>query len=167
MTKQDYKNQILSLSACSIPVMLAVAGWSAATHAADSHGIQSYSDGAFVRQSTDTEAMAHQGKTVQSDANWICMSPDNQHFWVSKGQDTAISTYRFTDSSGNYELLEEINDLDALTVESGFSATAGDWIDLELSDDGQFLYQLFGESGKMGVYEVDGGSLTLVEALSA
>ena len=46
-----------------------------------------------------------------------------------------------------------------------FSNTDG-WIDLDITDDGDYLYQLFGLSGAVGVYSVDAGNLTLVEVVS-
>lgn len=170
MTRQDYKHPKLSLSACSIPVMLAVAGWSATTHATDTPRSLTRNEAAFVSQAIDADNLVWQGKTAQSDASWICMSPDGQHFWVSKGIDTAVSTYRFTDSAGSYELIEEVNDIQLLFSNGWLSETdaaASGWVDLELSDDSQFLYQIFGESGSMAVYEIEGGSLSLIELLNA
>ena len=40
-------------------------------------------------------------------------------------------------------------------------------VELQLSEDGQWLYQLFEHTGAMAVYEVDGNTLTLVELLTA
>ena len=44
---------------------------------------------------------------------------------------------------------------------------ASGWVELQLSEDGQWLYQLFEHTGAMAVYEVDGNTLTLVELLTA
>jgi len=48
---------------------------------------------------------------------------------------------------------------------AAFGVTDG-WIDLDISDDGAYIYQLFGLSGAVGVYAVDNGNLTLVEVVS-
>ena len=99
---------------------------------------------------------------------WIVLDPDGEHFYVSNAIDATISTFRFTDASGNIELISEVaasgtgagaNVTDGATA---FQTTDG-WIDLDMTDDGDYLYQLFGLSGAVGVYAVDNGNLTLVE----
>ena len=101
---------------------------------------------------------------------WIVLSPDGEYFFVSNAIDATISSFRFTDASGNVELIQEVaaSGVGPGTITDpavGFGATDG-WIDLDMSDDGQYLYQLFGLSGAVGVYAVDGGNLTLVETVS-
>lgn len=105
----------------------------------------------------------------QRTACWIVFSPDGEYFWVSNALDASISSYRFTDASGNVELLEVLaatgvqpTSTDPATA---FATTDG-FIDLDITDDGEYLYQLYGLSGQVGVYAVDGGSLTLVEVVS-
>ena len=101
---------------------------------------------------------------------WVVLSPDGEYFFVSNAIDATISSFRFTEASGNVELIEEVaasgvgpgTETDPAL---GFATTDG-WIDLDMSDDGQYLYQLFGLSGAVGVYAVDGGNLTLVETVS-
>ena len=101
---------------------------------------------------------------------WVVLSPDGEYFFVSNAIDATISSFRFTDASGNIELIEEVaasgtgpgTETDPAL---GFATTDG-WIDLDMTDDGQYLYQLFGLSGAVGVYAVDGGNLTLVETVS-
>lgn len=102
---------------------------------------------------------------------WIVLDPDGEYFYVSNAIDASISTYRFTDASGNIELVNEVaasgtgagsNITDGATA---FQTTEG-WIDLDITDDGDYLYQLFGLSGAVGVYAVDQGNLTLVEVVS-
>jgi len=98
------------------------------------------------------------------------LDPDGEYFYVSNAIDSTISTFKFTDESGNVELINEV----AASGEGpgtvtdgalGFSNTDG-WIDLDMTDDGDFLYQLFGLSGAVGVYAVDDGNLSLVEVVS-
>ena len=101
---------------------------------------------------------------------WIVLDPDGEFFYVSNAIDATISTFRFTDASGNIELVSEVaaSGVGAGTVTDGalaFSNTDG-WIDLDITDDGDYLYQLFGLSGAVGVYSVDAGNLTLVEVVS-
>jgi len=43
-----------------------------------------------------------------------------------------------------------------------FGTTEG-WIDLWISDDGQYLYQCYGLTGEVGVYEISGAELTLIQ----
>jgi len=97
------------------------------------------------------------------------MSPDGEFFWVSNAVDASISTYRFTDDSGNVELVEELAAIGTQPTSPdpavAFSTTDG-FIDLDISDDGAFLYQLYGLAGVVGVYAVEGGALTLVEEVS-
>ena len=102
---------------------------------------------------------------------WIVMDPDGEFFYVSNAIDATISTFRFTDASGNIELVNEVS---ASGVGPGGNVTDGGaafavtdgWIDLDITDDGNYLYQLFGLSGAVGVYAVDNGNLTLVEVVS-
>ena len=101
---------------------------------------------------------------------WIVLDPDGEFFYVSNAIDATISTFRFTDASGNIELVNEVaaSGTGPGTETDGamaFGNTDG-WIDLDITDDGDYLYQLFGLSGAVGVYSVDNGNLTLVEVVS-
>ncbi len=116
------------------------------------------------------DLLAGQTATVgQRTACWIVMSPDGEYFWVSNALDASISSYRFTDDSGNVELVQELaaigNQPTSADPAVAFATTDG-WIDLDISDDGAYLYQLFGLAGEVGVYAVDGGNLTLVQTVS-
>ena len=67
-------------------------------------------------------------------------------------------------------MIGEINEIAPDVASNGLRtkvASTENWIDLQVSDDGQYLYQAFGETGAVGVYEIDGGSLTLVEVMTA
>ena len=102
-------------------------------------------------------------------ASWMCVSPDRDYFWVANHRDASIATYRFIDrdaSQDNFELVAVTNVFNTHLPEQRVGQCAGQWVDLQLSEDGQLLYQLFEESGAMAVYEVDGHRLTLVEALT-
>lgn len=119
---------------------------------------------------TQLDLLAGQTPTVgQRTACWIVMSPDGEYFWVSNALDASISSYRFTDDTGNIELIEVIAAAGVQPTSPdpavAFATTDG-WIDLDISDDGNYIYQLFGLAGAVGVYAVDGGNLTLVETVT-
>ena len=116
------------------------------------------------------DLLAGQTSTVgQRTACWIVMSPDGEFFWVANALDASISSYRFTDDSGNIELVEELaaigNQPTSPDPAVAFTTTDG-WIDLDITADGEYLYQLFGLAGAVGVYAVDGGNLTLLQTVS-
>ena len=119
---------------------------------------------------TQLDLLAGQTATVgQRTACWIVLSPDGEYFWVSNALDASISTYRFTDETGNVELVDELaaigNQPTSPDPAVAFATTDG-WVDLDITDDGKYLYQLFGLAGAVGVYEVDEGNLTLVQTVS-
>ena len=100
----------------------------------------------------------------QRTACWIEFSADEQTFWVSNALESTISAYSF--NSGQINLIEEV-------AAAGTGPAAGDpfgttegWIDMWISDDGRFLYQLFGLDGSIGVYAINGTGLTHVQTVS-
>lgn len=116
------------------------------------------------------DLLAGQTPTVgQRTACWIVFAPDSEFFWVSNALDASISSYRFTDDSGNIELVEVLAATGSQPTSpdpaTAFATTDG-FIDLDITDDGQYLYQLYGLSGVVGAYAVSGGNLTLVEEIS-
>ena len=118
---------------------------------------------------TQLDLLAGQTPTDgQRTACWIVFSPDGEFFWVSNALDSSISSYRFTDDTGNVELLEVLaatgNQPTSTDPGTAFGTSDG-WIDLDISDDGAYIYQLFGLTGEVGVYAVDGGSLSLVQTV--
>ena len=109
----------------------------------------------------------------QRTACWITVSPDNEYFWVSNALDSSISAFGFNGEPGEIELTSLVNgenqptsdfglNPDTVPVSGAFRETDG-FIDLDITDDGEFIYQLFGLTGGIGIYEVDGGSITQVE----
>jgi len=93
-------------------------------------------------------------------------------FYVSNAISASISSVRLLDD-GSLEVIETI----AAQGTSGFSTGATDgpgvfgttdgFIDLDVSPDGDYLYQLEGLSGNIGVYELDGeGGLTQIQELT-
>lgn len=101
-------------------------------------------------------------------ACWIEFSHDEGNFWVSNALEATLSSFSFND--GNIELLERVEAQGVGPTSSvpaeAFSQTDG-WVDLWISDDGEYLYQLFGLSGAIGVFKIgDNGSLTEVETVT-
>ena len=95
-------------------------------------------------------------------------------FYVSNAINASISSVRLADD-GTLEIIETI----AAQGTSGFAepgvaisgpttfGTTDGFIDLDVSPDGEYLYQLEGLSGNIGVYALDGaGGLELVEEFS-
>jgi len=95
-------------------------------------------------------------------------------FYVSNAINASISSVRIADN-GTLEVIETI----AAQGTSGFAeegvavdgpttfGTTDGFIDLDVSPDGDYLYQLEGLSGAIGVYELDGeGGLTQIQRLT-
>lgn len=93
-------------------------------------------------------------------------------FYVSNAISSSISSVRIADD-GTLEVIETI----AAQGVSGFDTGATDgpgvfgttdgFIDLDVSPDGEYLYQLEGLSGAISVYELDGvGGLTQIQDLT-
>lgn len=119
-----------------------------------------------TNQSNVFESLGH-----LADGSWICAAPERNYFWTTNGHDTAISTYQFREATDNtkqdsFKFLAIHNSLENHDNIAGDSIGGfDDWVFLELSDDGQWLYQMFGVSGVVAVYEVKGYKLDLVEVL--
>ena len=192
MLVNERKFPVLALSACSIPVMLAFAGFS--TRAAGlqspaltseniaidlvrhqrSHEPVDSSVNAGLICTTDTTAELDNAKSeplTPSDASWMCVAPDGDHFWVANGKGSSIATYRFAEATVGQANFELVSTLDVVRSSDSVADKAvvmsGGWVELQLSEDGQWLYQLFEHTGAMAVYEVDGNRLTFVELLTA
>jgi len=100
---------------------------------------------------------------------WIDFGLNGTTFYVSNAISATISSFEIS-PNGTLNLLEEV----AAAGVSGFSTngTTGPvvfgitdgFIDLDVTDDGQYLYQLEGLSGEISAYSVNGdGSLTLIQ----
>ena len=98
-------------------------------------------------------------------ACWLDFSDENT-FFVSNAIEAGLASYSF--DNGEIELLNQVaaqgtgatgNTTDGA---SAFATTDG-WIDLWISDDGRYLYQCYGLTGEVGVYEINGSELTLIQ----
>ncbi len=112
-----------------------------------------------------------EGRTIEDGertACWIAFSEDQDYFWVSNALDASLSTYSFDE--GDISVLEEIA-IQGVGAESpdpavAFGETQG-WIDLDTDRNGEYVYQLYGLAGTIGVFRVgEGGSLSLVEEVT-
>ncbi len=101
-------------------------------------------------------------------ACWIEFSKDGDTFWVSNALESTLSTYSF--DKGEIELEERVAAVGTPPADGDPFGTTDGWIDLWASDDGQYVYQLFGLSGTIGVFKVEddgrGEDLTLIQEVS-
>ena len=109
----------------------------------------------------------------QLTACWIDFGADGTTFYVSNAITSTISSFELLED-GTLELI----DITAAEGISGFAnggttgpevfGTTDGFIDLDVSEDGEFLYQLEGLSGNIGVYavDIDDASLSLVQEVS-
>jgi len=103
---------------------------------------------------------------------WIDFGADQRTFYVSNAINSTISSFRLSDD-GTPNLLQQV----AASGVSGFAnggttgpevfGTTDGFIDLDVTTDGKYLYQLEGLSGEISAYAVeDDSSLTLVQDVS-
>lgn len=94
-------------------------------------------------------------------ACWIEFSRDGNTFWVANALDASISSYSFKE--GKIELINQVEisgqEPDNSSPQQAF-ATSDGWIDMWRSDDGKYLYQLFGLTGEIGVFKIGDESST-------
>lgn len=109
----------------------------------------------------------------QRTACWITVSPDSQNFWVSNALDASITSFEFSGAPGEITRVGDLTfgpntptsdfGLDTSTTPpTGAFRESDGFIDLDITDDGRFIYQLFGLTGGIGIYEVNGSELTEV-----
>ena len=128
-------------------------------------------DGQLTPLELDIEAVdgGSDGSFTDGDrtACWIAFSEDQDYFWVSNAIDASLSSFGFGDD-GSVELIEGVAAVGTPATSAApaeaFGQTDG-WIDLDVSDDGQYLYQLYGLDGTVGVFRIDGAGLELVQEL--
>ena len=101
----------------------------------------------------------------QLTACWIGFNRRKDAFWVSNALSASLTEYSF-DRDGSIAVTETIAALGQPADPSDPFGTTDGWIDLSLSDDGRFLYQLYGLDGTVGVYAVGrDNSLRLVQEI--
>ena len=118
-------------------------------------------DGSLVPISLDVAAgVNNTGRT----ACWLDFTLDGNTFFVSNAIEAGLASFSF--NNGVVQLIDQTaaqgqgtggadNGPDAFAVTEG-------WIDMWISDDGEFLYQLFGLDGTIGIYRINGQELEFV-----
>jgi len=98
-------------------------------------------------------------------ACWIEFSHDESVFWVSNALEATISSFSF--ENGEIELLDRVAAAGNRPSDADPFGTSDGWVDLWISDDGKYLYQLFGLAGTIGVYGVgENGSLEFLQTVT-
>ena len=91
---------------------------------------------------------------------------DGNSFFVSNAIEAGLASFSF--DNGVVSLIDATaaqgtgatgNTTDGAAA---FATTEG-WIDMWISDDGEYLYQLYGLTGAVGVFRITGTNLELVE----
>ncbi len=102
-------------------------------------------------------------------ACWIVVTPEGSTVYVASASGATISSYRLNDD-GSLTLIDGTAAAGdpAMPFADDPLADADGFIDLALSEDGDYLYQLLGLEGAINVYEVgeDGSSLSFLQATS-
>lgn len=75
-----------------------------------------------------------------------------------------MSTFSF--DAGRITLLEQVTARGTPPADRDPFATTDGWIDLWASEDGRFLYQLYGLDGTIGVFEVGPRGLQLIQEVT-
>jgi 6-phosphogluconolactonase (cycloisomerase 2 family) len=126
---------------------------------------QILSDGSL--SAIDLDVASGENNTGRT-ACWLDFSDENT-FFVSNAIEAGLASYSFND--GSIELINQVayqgvgatgNTTDPAAA---FGTTEG-WIDLWISDDGRYLYQAYGLAGTIGVFEINGTELTLLQEVT-
>ena len=118
-------------------------------------------DGSLTPISLDIRS--GEGNTGRT-ACWLDFSADGNTFFVSNAIEAGLASFSF--NNGVVELLDQTAASGTGTggADNGpdaFANTEG-WIDMWITDDGEYLYQLFGLDGTIGIYRINGQSLESV-----
>jgi len=118
-------------------------------------------DGSLTPISLDVRS--GEGNTGRT-ACWLDFTADGNTFFVSNAIEAGLASYSFT--NGVVSLIDQTAAIGTGTggADNGpdaFASTDG-WIDMWISDDGEFLYQLYGLDGTIGIYRVNGQSLEFI-----
>jgi len=102
-------------------------------------------------------------------ACWIVVAPNRESFWVASASGATISAYRLN-SDGTVSLIDGRAAAGSPAVPGAANplATADGFIDIAVSSDGAFVYQLLGVEGTINVYRVGANSsLSLIQEATA
>lgn len=126
-------------------------------------------DGSFTALSLDvpTGPLPTGGPTS---ACWVVVSVDRNFFWVASASGATISSYRLN-QDGTITLLNgrAASGVAAVPNSPDMNAGADGFIDIAISGDGRYIYQLAGAQGAIIVYQIgaDGHSLSRLQRTSA
>lgn len=99
-------------------------------------------------------------------ACWVVVSPDRNTFWTASASGAAISSFRLN-LNGTIALLNgrAASGVAAVPSSPNMNANADGFIEIAISADGRFVYELSGAQAAVNVYQVgaDGSSLTLTQ----
>ena len=92
----------------------------------------------------------------QRTACWLAFSANQDFFWVSNALDATISAYSFANGeiTVTQEVTAEGSGTKATDPSIAFGETEG-WIDIATSENGEFVYQLFGLTGGIGIFQTN------------
>ncbi len=122
---------------------------------------QIQSDGSLNPISLDVRSgTGNTGRT----ACWLDFTADGNTFFVSNAIEAGLAAYSY--DNGVVTLIDQVAATGTGTggADNGpdaFASTDG-WIDLWITDDGEYLYQLYGLDGTIGIYKINGTSLEFV-----
>ena len=122
-------------------------------------------DGSLVPISLDVASGTNNtGRT----ACWLDFTLDGNTFFVSNAIEAGLASFSF--NNGVVELIDQTAAQGQGTggADNGpdaFARTEG-WIDMWISDDGEYLYQLYGLDGTIGIYRINGQALEFVGEVS-
>ncbi|MFS4456512.1 beta-propeller fold lactonase family protein [Maribacter sp. 2304DJ31-5] len=119
---------------------------------------QIQSDGSLSAITLDVRS--GEGNTGRT-ACWLDFTADGNTFFVSNAIEAGLASFSF--DNGVVALIDQTAASGTGTggADNGpdaFARTEG-WIDMWITDDGAYLYQLFGLDGTIGIYRIDGQSL--------
>lgn len=101
-------------------------------------------------------------------ACWIDFNNSGDVFFVSNALEAGLASFSF--DNGRVALLDELaaegRGAGTTTDPAQAFATTDGWIDMWISDDGNHLYQLYGLDGTIGVFQINGSELRLIQEVS-
>lgn len=94
-------------------------------------------------------------------ACWLQFTTDQNFFFVTNTVDSSITSFRFQD--GEIEIANPVAYEGQQPREDDLLGTTDGFIDLSISRDGRYIYVLYGLVGRIGVFEVNGSNLEIIE----
>lgn len=127
-------------------------------------------DGSLTPRSLDvlTGPVVKTGTDAPTSACWITVSPDRKYFWVAHASGGVISSFSLN-PDGTIALINTraFTGMAAQVGAANPLANASGLLDLTVSSDGRYLYQLFDLKGSIYVFEIGtSASLTLLQQTS-